>query len=144
MSMRNRIAVNAALFCITLFCAFGAAQAEPASDGQIKAIFTAIRVDQFVDDAIKFVEESKAREIEKETDPEKKESLQRLQGNLGKFLRDELSWGKIEPLAISAYQKYYTAEDAELLLGFFKTPLGVVYTDKYVPASYAAWRQTMT
>ena len=59
-----------------------------------------------------------------------RERLLRLQQNITDLVFDELSFTKLRPAYVESYAETFTVDELNVLVKFFKTPVGHAYVDK--------------
>jgi hypothetical protein len=83
---------------------------------------------------MKEIEEQHGASVAMEEDPERKKVKQRQHEKVAELLRKEMTWQKLEPIAVETYSKHLQEEDTQAMLAFLATPAGQDFTLKYMPA----------
>jgi hypothetical protein len=118
---------------ISLFLS-SVSSAEPAKMDSLRALFKALEMENSSRSAMKEIEEQHGASVAMEEDPERKKVKQRQHEKVAELLRKEMTWQKLEPIAVETYSKHLQEEDTQAMLAFLATPAGQDFTLKYMPA----------
>jgi uncharacterized protein len=70
-------------------------------------------------------------------------SVERCRADVHTFIRDELSWDKLEPVYIQIYQNTFTQNEVNAMIAFYKTPVGQSVVSKLGVAMQKSQNATM-
>ncbi len=126
---------RAALLAAGVLLAPMALAGQGASPAKLHALFEAQNTASSVEQIISAMEGQQRARFEAETDPEKKEKAKAIYDVTSKTIRRHLDWAKLEPVAISAYQKHYDDAEVDALIAYYQTPAGKLHISRMVPVA---------
>lgn len=132
----KRYVVAACLFAAPLATSLGHAYATPASTESLEHILQNERVPQMLDEVMAQLEAQQNQEVAMESDPALRQKKQAMLQQVSTFLREELSWDKLQPTMIKTYQEFFSEEDAQAMLAYYATPGGKLYVEKFKPLAF--------
>lgn len=132
-------------FLVLAACSCGAFAAPPTNES-IEALLVATKVERLSDGIYAGMETSiraamKAPNGQALT-PQQQRVADTIPAKLTAILRDELSWSQMLPMYVKLYQETFTQEEIDGLIAFYKTPVGMSYSDK-LPALTQKTMSTM-
>ncbi|NHZ79945.1 hypothetical protein F2P44_11750 [Massilia sp. CCM 8695] len=120
--------------CIVLLALAHGAHAAPATEETLRRYFEMANSARMVVAATDAMLEIEAREWQGESDPKEKAKLKARFERTSAFVRQQVAWDKIEPVAIESYQKHLQESDVQELIAQAHSPLGQTIINKVTPA----------
>ncbi len=117
-----------------LFAPAMASAAQEASKESLTRLFQVVNAASIVDQMVASFSESSAKNLEEESDPEKKARKKAMFDITDQTIRNHLNWSMMEPLAIESYQKHLQEADILALIDYFGSPIGQLRVTKLTPA----------
>jgi len=117
------------LSCAIALSAGSAADNSPASEASIKQLLEVGQVHKLVDTTMEqmdaYMKQITQQAVQgQRVSPETQKYIDRAEAEMMAAVREVLDWKKLEPMYVRVYQKTFTQEEVDGLIGFYKTPTG--------------------
>jgi uncharacterized protein len=121
-------------FLVLVACSCSAFAAPPTIES-IEALLVATKAEKLADGVYADMETNMRKAMKASSNgqaltPQQQRVADTLPAKLIAIIRDELSWSQMLPLYVKLYQETFTQEEIDSLIAFYKTPVGISYTDK--------------
>lgn len=109
--------------------------AAPASEAAIKQLLELAQARKLVDSVMKQMDLLMLQTIQQATQgqqipPKIQKDIDKRQAEVVAMLKNLLDWAKLEPMYIRIYQKTFSQQEVDGMIGFYKTPAGQAVVSK--------------
>ncbi len=109
--------------------------AAPANVESIRELFRVMKTEALLESIYSNIEPAMRQAIQQATagktlTSEQKKIIDRAPQRLSAFLRNELSWSRMEPTQILIYRESFEQSEIEGLISFYKSPAGQAFVNK--------------
>lgn len=127
------------------------ASAQGATSASIERLLDVMRVEQLLQSMFKSMETMQQAQFDKmltdsaKTDEEKRKLVDARE-RVTRIVAEELSYAKIKPLYVEAFERVYTDDDVLALIAFYESPTGRKFLEKQpqlMQESFAAMQRRM-
>ena len=124
-----KILRNSVVMMIILLLSATAAMAAPASDNSIRELLSVTQAKKIVDVMLKQVDAMMDNNVQralqgKTPTPAEQKAIDKMKSKMTALFREELAWGKLEPVYLRLYRDTFTEKEVTGMLSFYKTPAG--------------------
>lgn len=119
------------LLCLAINPAF----AEQPSDQSVKELLTVTNAKKSVDDITGQMEAMMKKSMQASLQganltPEQKKVVDNLESKTVKFVKEQMTWDKLEPMYLQIYRESFSQEEIEGIVTFYKSPAGQAVVNK--------------
>jgi hypothetical protein len=128
MKLKSAVVISSIALLLT---ASGALAQDAAKTAKIEEMCRLINMDRMMQQAMSQMKTMTEQQMsEMKLPPEAKAAAREYQGRMMKLIADRLSWEKMKPAIIQLYSEFFTDEELDGMLAFYRSPAGRAMIEK--------------